>query len=87
MTGATAEESSSQNNATSTGNTRGGHFPHFGMIGANLFREFETFGGNNNNNSPLRNNNNNNLLLLLPPGFEGGLEEDLTHYLKKMLED
>src|SRR6266498_1278311 len=69
-----AEGSNFQQNATSNVNTRGGHFPHFGIIGANPFRRFRTF-GNNNNNLPLGNNNYNNLPLpLLLPGFRGGLE-------------
>ena len=55
-------------------NTRGGHFSHFGTIGANPFRGFRTF-RNNNNNLSSGNNNNNNLPLppLLLSGFEGGL--------------
>ena len=68
-----AGKNNSQNNATSNVNTKGGHFPHFGTIGANLFREFETFGGGNNN-PPSGNNNNNNLLPppLSPPEFGEG---------------
>ncbi len=74
-TGAIAEGSNLQNNATSNVNTRGGHFSHFGIVEANLFEEFGAF-GNNNNNLPSENNNNNNPLssLLLSSGFEGGLE-------------
>ncbi len=74
-TGATAGGSNPQNNTTSSMNTRGGHFLHFGIIGANLMRGFEAF-GNNNNNPPPGNNNNNNSL---PPpslplsGFGKGL--------------
>ncbi len=55
-------------------NTGGGHFLHFGIIGANPFERFGVF-GKGNNNSPLRNNNNNNPLLLPLPGFEEGLGE------------
>jgi len=59
--GVIAEESDSQNNIASIRNTEEEHFLHFGMIDANLFREFRTFErNNNNNNQPLRNNNNNN---------------------------
>src|SRR6266542_4414522 len=74
-TGATAEGSGSQSNATSNVNTGGGHFPHFGTIGANPIGGFGAF-GNNNNNPPPGNNNNNNpppLPPLPPPGFGGGL--------------
>ncbi len=76
-TGATVGESNQQNNATSNMNMEGGHFPHFGIIGANLIGGFGTF-GNNNNNPPLRNNNNNNpppLPSLPPLGLEGRLGE------------
>ncbi len=60
MIRATAGGSNPQNNATSNVNIRGGHFSHFEIIGANLFRKFKVF-GNNNNNLSLGNNNNNNL--------------------------
>src|SRR6266511_2662643 len=73
-TGATAGGSGSQSNATSNVNTGGGHFPHFGTIGANPIGGFGAFG--NNNNPPSGNNNNNNpppLPPLPPPGFGGGL--------------
>src|SRR6266498_4476857 len=63
-TGATAGGSNSQSNATS--NIGGGHFPHFGTIGANLIGGFGAFGNNNNNNPPLP-------PPLPPPGFRGGL--------------
>ncbi len=78
-TGTTVGESNSQNNATSNLNTRGRHFSHFRTIGANLFREFGTF-GNNNNNPLSENNNNNNLSLPLLPlsGFEEGLKGDFN---------
>ncbi len=55
-------------------NTGGGHFPHFGTVGANPFGGFGAF--RNNNNPPLGNNNNNNPLSppLLPlSGFKGDL--------------
>ena len=57
----------------------GEHFPHFGIVGANLFRGFETF-ENNNNNPPSENNNNNNppLLPLPPPEFRGSLGENFN---------
>src|SRR6266542_2714307 len=75
-TGATAEGSNQQNNATSNVNTGGEYFPHFGIVGANLVRGFRAF-ENNNNNPPSGNNNNNNPLPLPPPlpppGFGGGL--------------
>jgi len=58
-TGATAGESSQQNNATSNMNTGGGYFPHFGTVGANLIGGFRAFRNNNNNPSPGNNNNNN----------------------------
>ncbi len=59
-------------------NIGGGHFPHFGIIRANLFRGFKTF-KNNNNNPSLKNNNNNNLPLPLSlPEFEGGLGGDFN---------
>src|SRR6266498_521647 len=45
--GATAGGSNSQSNATS--NIGGGHFPHFGTIGANPVGGFGAFGNNNNN--------------------------------------
>ena len=71
-TGATAERSNQQNNATNNVNTGEGYFPHFEIVGANPFREFEAF--ENNNNPPLENNNGNNPLSPLPlPGFEEGL--------------
>jgi len=54
-------------------NTGGGHFSHFGIVGANPFRGFGAFGGGNNNPPP-GNNNNNNPPLLPPPGFGKGLE-------------
>src|SRR6266542_4472876 len=79
-TGATAGGSSTQNNATSNVNTGGGHFSHFGTVGANLIRGFGAF-RNNNNNQPPGNNNNNNpppLPLLPPPGFGGGLGGDFN---------
>ncbi len=57
MTGATAEESNSQQNAISNMNTEREHFPHFGTVGANPFRGFGIFRGGNNN-LPLGNNNN-----------------------------
>src|SRR6266540_2136703 len=50
-TGVTAGGSNSQSNATS--NIGGGHFPHFGTIGANPIGGFGAFGNNNNNNPPL----------------------------------
>jgi len=68
----TARGSNLQNNTISNMNTKGGHFLHFGIIGANPFEGFKTFRGNNNN-PPLENNNNNNLLPLPLPGFEKGL--------------
>src|SRR6266542_4155888 len=64
--GATAGGSS---NATSNVNTGGGHFPHFGTVGANLIGGFEAFGNNNNNNPPPPPP----LPPLPPPGFRGGL--------------
>ncbi len=78
-TEATAEGSNQQNNATSNMNTRGGHFSHFGIVGANPFKGFGTF-RNNNNNPPSGNNNNNNPLPppLLPPRFGGGLGGDFN---------
>ncbi len=39
-TGATAGGNNQQINATSIENTRGGYFPHFSIIGANLFGGF-----------------------------------------------
>src|SRR6266540_1633043 len=75
-TGATAGGSNSQNNATSNVNTGGGHFPHFGTVGANPLGGFEAFGNNNNNNLSSENNNNNNsppLSPLSPSEFRGGL--------------
>src|SRR6266542_2574083 len=74
-TGATAGGSGSQSNATSNVNTGGGHFPHFGTIGANPIGGFGAFGSNNNNPPPGNNNNNNPPPLppLPPPGFGGGL--------------
>ncbi len=60
----TVEGSGSQNSVINTGNTGGGHFPHFGMIGANLFERFEAFRENNNNNNPP---------LLSLSGFKEGL--------------
>ncbi len=39
-TGATARGSNFQNNVTSNVNIGGGHFSHFGTVGANLFRGF-----------------------------------------------
>ena len=75
ITEATAGGSNQQNNATSNVNIEGGHFPHFGTVGANLIGGFRAF-ENNNNNLPLGNNNNNNPSPLSPlpsPGFEGGL--------------
>ena len=54
-------------------NTGGGHFSHFGIVGANPFGGFGVF-GNNNNNPPLGNNNNNNPPPPLPLlGFGEGL--------------
>src|SRR6266498_2203994 len=44
ITGATAERSNFQNNATSNVNTGGKHFPHFGTVGANLVGGFGAFG-------------------------------------------
>ncbi len=70
-TGATAGGSSTQNNATSNVNTGGGHFSHFGTVGANLIRGFGAFRNNNNNNPPP-------LPLLPPPGFGGGLGGDFN---------
>ncbi len=58
-------------------NTRGGHFLHFRIIGANPFEGFEVFGGGNNNPSSV-NNNNNNLPPLLLLGFEEGLGESFN---------
>src|SRR6266540_7480159 len=69
-TGATAGESSQQNNATSNVNTRGGYFPHFGTVGSNPIGEFEAFENNNNNNLPP---SLPPLPPLPPPGFGGGL--------------
>src|SRR6266542_37419 len=72
ITGVTVRRSNQQNNVTSNVNTRGGHFPHFGTVGANPIRGFEAFGNNNNLSSG--NNNNNNPSPLLPlPGFGRGL--------------
>src|SRR6266540_6949799 len=76
-TGVTAGGSSSQNNATSNVNTRGGYFSHFGTVGANPIRGFGAFGSNNTNPPPGSNNNNPPppppLSPLPPPGFGGGL--------------
>ncbi len=47
--GATAGGSNQQNNTISNTNIGGGHFPHFGTIGASQVREFRTFRNNNNN--------------------------------------
>ncbi len=58
---------------TSNANTGGGHFPHFGTIGANLLGRFEAFRGNNNNPPPENNNNNNPSPPFLPSGFGRGL--------------
>ena len=78
-TGVMAGRSNPQNNTISNMNTKGGHFLHFGIIGANPFEGFKTFRGNNNN-PPLENNNNNNLLpsLGFEEGFEGELERDFN---------
>src|SRR6266540_2217171 len=73
-TGAMARRSNFQNNATSNMNTGGGHFSHFRIIRANLFRGFGILGNNNNNPSSRNNNNNNPSSLPLPPsGFRKGL--------------
>jgi len=73
ITEATAGGSSQQNNIASNVNIRGGHFSHYGTIGANPVRGFGTF-RNTNNNPPLGNNNNNNPPPLLPSlGFGGEL--------------
>jgi len=69
----TAERSGSQNNMTGNVNTRGEHFPHFGIIRANLLKRYEAFGGNNNNLTPGNNNNNNPLSPLPLLEFGGGL--------------
>ena len=61
-----AEGSNFQQNATSNVNIGGGHFPHFGIVGANPFRGFGAFRNNNNNLPPENNNNNNPPLSLLP---------------------
>src|SRR6266540_6527446 len=50
-------------------NTRGGLFLHFGIVGANLFGGFGTFGGGNNNPPP---ENNNNPLSEFGKGLERG---------------
>ena len=73
-TRATAEGNNFQNNITSNVNTGGEHFPHFGIVGANLFGGFGAF--RSNNNPPPGNNNNNNPSPPPPlplPGFGGGL--------------
>src|SRR6266498_4262477 len=58
----------------STGNINRRHFSYFGIIGANLFEGFRTFGGGNNNSPSGNNNNNNNSLpSLLSSEFEGEL--------------
>ena len=72
----TAGKSNQQNNITGIRSIEGEYFSHFGIIKANLFREFGAF----------RRNNNNNLPSPLPSlGFEKELERGFNSPLRENL--